>query len=199
MKSKSDSSDTREDILDTAQIIMSSKGFSAVGLTEILSSAGVPKGSFYYYFSSKEAFGEALLIRYFERYLSGMDELFDHPAQTSGEQLRKYWQQWLETQSAHDPQSKCLVVKLAAEVADLSKGMRGALLDGTNKIIARLSAAIKNGADDRSLTIDDSPKHLAETLYHSWLGASLLTKITRDDAPLHAAMQTTQKLLNLPA
>jgi len=40
---------------------MAGKGFSVVGLNEVLKSAGVPKGSFYHYFSSKDAFGEALL------------------------------------------------------------------------------------------------------------------------------------------
>lgn len=52
--------DVKDHILDTAQRIMGSRGFSAVGLNEILTSSGVPKGSFYHYFGSKEAFGVAL-------------------------------------------------------------------------------------------------------------------------------------------
>lgn len=199
MKSKPDTIDIREDILDTAQVIMSTKGFSGVGLTEILSSAGVPKGSFYHYFSSKEAFGEALLRRYFDNYLADMDVMFGQLGQTGSERLQKYWQNWLETQTTLDPQSKCLVVKLAAEVADLSEGMRHVLLQGTSQIIARIAEIIEQGAADGSLKIDETPKHLAETLYHCWLGASLLAKITKDDAPLMTAMQTTRNLLNTPA
>lgn len=199
MKSKSDTIDIREDILDTAQVIMSSKGFSGVGLTEILSSVGVPKGSFYHYFSSKEAFGEALLQRYFDNYLADMDVTFGQVGQTSSERLQKYWQNWLETQTTLDPQSKCLVVKLAAEVADLSEGMRHVLLQGTSQIIARIAEVVEQGAADGSLKIDENPKHLAETLYHCWLGASLLAKITKDEGPLITAMQTTKNLLNTPA
>lgn len=199
MKSKPDTIDIREDILDTAQVIMSSKGFSGVGLTEILSSVGVPKGSFYHYFSSKEAFGEALLQRYFDNYLADMDVTFGQVGQTSSERLQKYWQNWLETQTTLDPQSKCLVVKLAAEVADLSEGMRHVLLQGTSQIIARIAEVIEQGVTDGSLKIEENPKHLAETLYHCWLGASLLAKITKDDVPLITAMQTTKTLLNTPA
>ena len=55
--------DTRQQILDTARGIIVGKGFSAVGLSEILAAAGVPKGSFYHWFRSKEQFGEALLER----------------------------------------------------------------------------------------------------------------------------------------
>jgi DNA-binding transcriptional regulator YbjK len=49
MKSAILEKDTRSAILATGQAIMSHKGFSAVGLTEILTAAGVPKGSFYHY------------------------------------------------------------------------------------------------------------------------------------------------------
>lgn len=186
---------TREDILATAQSIMSSKGFSAVGLTEILSAVGVPKGSFYHYFNSKEAFGEALLERYFENYLASMDQLLAAKDTSAYARLSQYWQQWLDTQTTHDPQSKCLVVKLAAEVADLSESMRNVLLRGTTQITARLAEVIEDGMADGSIETDESAKHLAETLYQTWLGASLLAKITKDDVPLKSAMRTTQKLL----
>jgi TetR/AcrR family transcriptional repressor of nem operon len=65
--------DTRSTILAAGQRIIGRKGFSAVGLTEILDGAGVPKGSFYHYFKSKDAFGEALLNAYFEDYLAEID------------------------------------------------------------------------------------------------------------------------------
>lgn len=65
----------RQHILDTARPIILTKGFSAVGLNEILSAADVPKGSFYHYFRSKELFGEALLDAYFADYRERLDAL----------------------------------------------------------------------------------------------------------------------------
>ncbi len=187
--------DVREDLLDTAQAIMSGKGFSAVGLNEILSTAGVPKGSFYYYFASKEAFGEALLRRYFDTYLASMDALFARQDIDGAERLMIYWRNWMNTQTTHDPQSKCLVVKLAAEVADLSEAMRGVLLQGTSGIVKRLAAAIDAARADGTLTVDGNPAELAESLYQLWLGASVLAKITKDDVPLQSAMATTLRIL----
>ena len=70
MSRPSQFSDTREHLLATGESIILGKGFSAVGLAEILGCAGVPKGSFYHYFRSKEQFGTALLERYFDRYLA---------------------------------------------------------------------------------------------------------------------------------
>ena len=56
--------DTRQHILDCGRRLVATKGFVGVGLSKILSTAGVPKGSFYHYFASKEAFGAALLDDY---------------------------------------------------------------------------------------------------------------------------------------
>ena len=61
---------TRQHILETGQRIIVGKGFASVGLNEILTAAGVPKGSFYHYFASKEQYGQALLQDYFDRYLA---------------------------------------------------------------------------------------------------------------------------------
>lgn len=187
--------DTREHILATAQRIMNGKGFSAVGLSEILAEAEVPKGSFYHYFGSKEAFGKALLTRYFDNYLAAMDDMFAKPGQTGAARLDAYWQNWLATQSAEDPQSKCLVVKLAAEVADLSEAMRKVLLDGTDRIKGKLADVIEAGQADGSLSIKGPPHDIAAELYQSWLGASLLAKITKNDAPLQRARAATQTRL----
>ena len=52
---------TRQHILETGQRIIAGKGFASVGLNEILTTAGVPKGSFYHYFDSKEALFKAVI------------------------------------------------------------------------------------------------------------------------------------------
>lgn len=174
---------------------MNRRGFSGVGLNEILNASDVPKGSFYHYFVSKEDFGKALLERYFKTYLAAMDDIIARDNLTGAEKLIAYWTRWLESQTAHDPQSKCLVVKLAAEVSDLSEAMRRVLLNGTGQITARIAEMIEAGTEDGSLDIGGQPHHVAASLYHSWLGASLLAKITRDDTPLRAAMTETRNTL----
>lgn len=188
--------DVRQGILATAQAIMAAKGFSAVGLNEILAAAGVPKGSFYHYFGSKDAFGEALLKNYFDNYLAGVDEIFATSSLTFADRLIAYFRQWQENQGALDCQGKCLAVKLGAEVADLSEAMRAVLKNGTAGIIGRLTEAIENGIADGSLTISEDPRSLAETLYHLWLGASLRAKIVRSTQPFDSAMVATQRLLD---
>lgn len=197
MKSKVNVHDVRSHILETGQCIISGKGFSAVGLSEILKTADVPKGSFYHYFGSKEAFGEELLKSYFSDYQTSLETLLSRSNLSGAERLMSYWEVWLETQSACDPKGKCLAVKLAAEVSDLSETMRIVLQQGTDRVIARLARAVEDGIADGSLSAHLDAKTTASTLYQLWLGASLRAKITRSREPMESAFEATQGLLGL--
>lgn len=194
---RTETSDVRENILANGQRIMASKGFSAVGLNEILTAAGVPKGSFYHYFGSKDAFGEAMLERYFEDYLAEIDATLSAPGLTMAQRLLNYWQHWQKSQSFTDCQGKCLVVKLGAEVADLSEAMRLALKRGTAGITERLARAIEAGVAEGSIAIEGTPAVVAESLYQLWLGASVMVKIARSPLPFETALMTTRQILNL--
>ena len=199
MRTAHDTSDTRRNILDAAQLIMSGKGFSAVGLNEILSSASVPKGSFYHYFESKDALGEAMLTDYFDAYLNDMDRTLNKPGESAAQRLMNYWRQWAQTQQSFDCQGKCLAVKLGAEVADLSESMRQALKTGTAEIIGRIAVAIEAGAADGSLEVEGRADEVAQNLYQLWLGASVMAKIVRDVQPFEVALQMTRRILHLPS
>jgi len=190
-------SEVRDNIVAVGQRTMSAKGFSAVGLNEILTTAGVPKGSFYYYFASKDAFGVALLEKYFEDYLAEIDATLQQDGKTMAQGLLQYFDRWRMNQLDGDCHGKCLVVKLGAEVADLSEPMRLALKQGTSGIVERLAKAIERGVLEGSLRIGGQPGLVAESLYQLWLGASVMTKITRDASPFDAAMRTTQDMLHL--
>lgn len=188
--------DVRDRILSSGQRIMGGKGFSAVGLNEVLSAAGVPKGSFYHYFGSKEAFGEALLDDYFAAYLADMDRIFTTSGSNRAQQLDAYFSAWKENQSFEDCQGKCLAVKLGAEVADLSQGMRAVLQRGTASIIARLAQVLEAGAAEGSLAFTGTPGAVAQSLYELWLGASLMVKIVRSSQPFDNAAQATRQMLH---
>lgn len=189
--------DTRQHILDTAQALMARKGYTAVGLTEVLSEAGVPKGSFYYYFSSKEHFGEELMKSYFADYLATMRRIAGDTSKTGAEQLEEYWRRFTDLQSYNDCQGKCLVVKLATEVSDLSEPMRLQLLEGTTGIIDHLEQMIATGRQDGSVGAPEEPRVLAEELYDAWLGASTMAKIRRAPDPLQRALELTRTRLHI--
>lgn len=192
-----ETSDVRQEILNVGQRIMAAKGYSAVGLNEILATAGVPKGSFYHYFGSKDAFGEALLEDYFANYLAELDEVLALPGLNMAQRLTRYWAIWQDTQSFEDCQGKCLAVKLGVEVADLSETMRAVLERGTSGIIDRLAHAIETGAEEGSVQLCDEPHAVAQSLYQLWVGASVMVKISKSIQPFATAMSMTRQILSL--
>ena len=185
---------TRQQLLDSGHALVLRKGFVGVGLQELLTACNVPKGSFYHYFASKEAFGCALLEQYVADYSQRLQALLAEQS-SGGDRVMAYWQAWLGTAEHRGWAEDCLVVKLAAEVADLSEDMRRILNDGVAALVARIAAAVREGREDGSLPPGADAQALAQVLYQMWLGAALLTKLGRDKAPLHQALAATQHLL----
>ena len=189
--------DTRQHILDCGHRLVARKGFVGVGLAELLTTAGVPKGSFYHYFASKEGFGSALLEAYFSHYLQRLDGLFQRTDLSGGACLQTYFQRWIETQQGEDAADYCLIVKLAAEVADLSEAMRAIMLSGTEQILGRLADVVARGQADGSIANPAPAAELAQWLNEAWLGASLLAKLRRDDSAFRAVLQRSCEWLQL--
>ena len=185
--------DTRQQILDAARPIIAGKGFAAVGLSEILAAAGVPKGSFYHWFRSKEKFGEALLDRHFDNYVAHVDAVLHAAGKTAGERLLAYFGEWHGLQSGTDAATRCLVVKLSAEVCDLSEPMRASLERGTARLLALITECIASGRSAGEFQIDIDAEDTAHQLYQQWLGATLLARVQNRGEPLDRALAQTRR------
>ena len=184
--------DTKAHLLATGYQLIAKKGFTAVGLKQILDTAGVPKGSFYHYFASKEVFGEAIINHYFSLYKVRLD-IIDAQDVTAQQKLYDYFQNWYDTQQNGCDHEKCLVVKLSAEVADMSETMRKALDTGYQQTTLWLAEQIKAGWIDGSVPHHDniSAESMAKRWYFAWLGASLIAKISQTNTPLAEIWQMT--------
>jgi TetR/AcrR family transcriptional repressor of nem operon len=187
---------TRGSILATGEELMLAKGFTGVGLQEILTTCGVPKGSFYHYFSSKEGFGVAVLERYVETYLAAVDALLARPG-TGRERIRLLGDAWA-ARAGSASAGRCLVVQLSAEVSGFSERMRVALADGVAALVALFADVVAEGQADGSIAAGAPARELAEALYQLWLGAALLDRLARDGTPFVAALSATDRLLDSP-
>ncbi len=197
MQSRTDS--TKDHILSTGRGLVAQRGFAGMGLNELLKNAAVPKGSFYHYFSSKEDFGSQLLEQYLTQYLFRLDEILSVDGPDARARLMHYCSLWISTQTSGDACAQCLIVKIGAEISDVSDEMRSILERGTRQIGARLSQAIIDGQADLSISQSVQPDLLGPALYEMWLGASLMAKLSRTRDPFLNAMETTELLLPPPS
>ena len=161
--------DTREHLLATGEQLCLQRGFTGMGLSELLKTAEVPKGSFYHYFRSKEAFGVAMLERHYAAYHQRLAELLQSGEGNYRDRILAYYQQTLNQFCQHGTISGCLTVKLSAEVCDLSEDMRSAMDKGARGVIALLSQALENGRENHCLTFCGEPLQQAQVLYALWL------------------------------
>lgn len=190
--------ETKLAILQAGRGLIAKKGFTGVGLSELLAAADIPKGSFYHYFGSKEGYGKELIVQYVADYLQLIDKIFTSSEGNARERLLTYWGHWIATQCCEMTEHKCLVVKLSAEVADLSEDMRVALYEGTQAFMARIADLIQDGIDEGSLHTALEPAKTAQMLYQLWLGASLLSKLSKGRDALDSAMDVTRRVLVAP-
>ncbi|WP_343554495.1 TetR/AcrR family transcriptional regulator [Pantoea sp.] len=188
--------DTREHLLATGEQVCLQRGFTGMGLSEMLTLAEVPKGSFYHYFRSKEAFGVALLERYFINFLQQVEQQLNAPDLVPRERFLQHFHyaETLFIEQGHIV--GCLGVKLSAEVCDLSEPMRDALQRGASAVIAAYARCLTEVAAEQLLPFAQSPEQLAQRCYLLWLGASLQSKISRESGPISLALETIEQWLN---
>ncbi|HHE0547971.1 TPA: TetR/AcrR family transcriptional regulator [Vibrio parahaemolyticus] len=186
--------DTRQHILDVGYELIVTRGFTSVGLSELLKTAEVPKGSFYHYFKSKEQFGEAMIQDYFNKYFERLTARFTNTELNGYQRLMSYFEEMVKVEDDVCNANKCLLVKLSAEVSDLSEPMRIALRRGADKTIQAMAECIDVGIQDGSIPNGDSAL-LARQIYYLWNGASLLNKLYQDQEALTQSLTYTQHLL----
>ncbi|HAS6998781.1 TPA: TetR family transcriptional regulator [Vibrio parahaemolyticus] len=186
--------DTRQHILDVGYELIVTRGFTSVGLSELLKTAEVPKGSFYHYFKSKEQFGEAMIQDYFNKYFERLTSRFTNTELNGYQRLMSYFEEMVKVEDDVCNANKCLLVKLSAEVSDLSEPMRIALRRGADKTIQAMAECIDVGIQDGSIPNGDSAL-LARQIYYLWNGASLLNKLYQDQEALTQSLTYTQHLL----
>ncbi|MGL4428916.1 MAG: TetR/AcrR family transcriptional regulator [Silvania sp.] len=190
--------DTREHLLATGERLCMHRGFTGMGLSELLKTADVPKGSFYHYFRSKEAFGVALLERHFAGYHQRLASHFASGEGNYRDRVLAYYQEALTQFSQQGLISGCLTVKLSAEVCDLSEDMRTAMHKGATEVIALLAQALEKGRAERSLVFIGESFAQAQVLYSLWLGANLQAKMSRSSLPLESALAHVQNIIATP-
>jgi len=176
--------DTRERILAAGAQVVSSKGFNGAGLAEILQVAGVPKGSFYHYFGSKEDFGVALIERARDEYFDTLKPIVGDRRRTAVQRLRAVFEETREECSAHGPSVECIIAKLALETSNLSEPVHAAVRCVYQQWNALLAQVIREGQAAGEIAASHDPDRLASVLVMMWEGAAIRMQIDRSIQPL---------------
>jgi len=159
---------------------MVAKSYHAVGIQEILSEVDVPKGSFYHYFDSKEAFGVAIIEYYGTHLANSMMQRLACCEVSPRNRLKNYFLAIRGYYAKTGHGQGCLVAKLATEVAEASPQMRVALKMEFDRWIELLTVCIREAQQAGEIPGEHNPAALAEFIYTSWEGALIRMQVNHD-------------------
>ncbi len=175
---------TREKILFHGAQIVHQKGFNNTGIQEILQSACVPKGSFYFYFRSKEEFGLELIDYYFNFFALMIASHLKDPALSALERLHRFFAGFRTICEEQGCKGGCPVGNLTQEMGSLNDAFRDRLREIFNKMKAGiaecLELALVEKTIDPALEVDEA----ADFILNSWEGALLRMKAEGNVEPL---------------
>ncbi|MCE9594006.1 MAG: TetR/AcrR family transcriptional regulator [Planctomycetes bacterium] len=175
---------TRDKLLEAGAQAIAAKSFNACGLAEILAAAGVPKGSFYHYFASKEDFGVALIDRACAEYAEFLEPMLGDANRTPLERLRVVFEQSREECLQVGASRQCLIPKLALETSQLSDPVHAAVKRAYQKWSALLAAVIREGQQRGEIDRTHEAERLANVLVMMWEGATMRVQIDRSLQPV---------------
>ena len=186
---------TREHLLEVGLKQLRLTGYTATGVKDILDLAGVPKGSFYHYFPSKEAFTGQLIDRYAEIEAERLRRILDDSSAPPLKRLRSLFEELSTANGHHAEVSGCLMGNLSLEIADHNDALQiqlRSLFEVLQKAIATvLRSAIQRGDLEKTV----KPDAMADFLVNSYEGALVRMKADRCNRPLENFLHVTFDVL----
>lgn len=175
---------TKAILLEAGKQVFLAKGYNHAGIEAILQAAGVPKGSFYYYFDSKEDFGLQVINRFAECYQENIDRYLGDRMLAPLDRLRGYFESVCERLESQQCRNGCLVGNLSQEMADQSEVFRARLEEIFAGWVAGYAECLAEAQAAGAISAHLDVQELAEFWLNSWQGAVLRAKATRSTKPL---------------
>jgi TetR/AcrR family transcriptional repressor of nem operon len=172
--------ETRDRILAAATELIHAQGFKETGLADILAASGVPKGSFYHYFPSKEVLGRELLVRFRREVRAHLEREAFPP---TGEVIPRFVAFFAESarqQTAGGCKAGCLLGNLAAEITNIHEDLRREVAQCFAELGEVFADALERGQRSGELAGDFVPAAAATFLVSVMEGSILVAKARRE-------------------
>ncbi len=176
--------DTKVRLLETGLELIRSQSYAAVGINDVLKAAKVPRGSFYHYFASKEAYGLEVAKYYHTKQLRDARQILLNGDMTALERLEAFFLQAYQQYERLDFSQGCLMCNLSIELGDTNFHFQE-LLNQQWKELSSLIGECIEMVDRKKLKCDHlTVSEAAEWLLNSWSGALIRMKADRNGAAL---------------
>jgi TetR/AcrR family transcriptional regulator, transcriptional repressor for nem operon len=182
----------REEISAAALEKFHTCGYNAAGVKDITDAAGVPKGSFYNHFDSKEA----MAIEALRRYDAGgrLSNLADESLPPLP-RLRAHFEAQRDDVVRYGYKRGCMLGNFGGEIADHSEPIRTAVAGSFERWSGLIAAAIAQAQQDEAVAASLDPATTARFILSAWEGALIYARVERAPGPFEAFFTTVFDVL----
>jgi len=174
---------TRSRLLEKGGDLVSSRGFNATGVQEITAAAGVPKGSFYNYFDSKEAFAVEVLSDYWDQVVEAHGPTLTDSHIPPLSRMARYFEGLADFHARRQYAFGCLIGNMALEVTPSSEDVRAKLAAIYREWSTSLADCLREAQARKELAPGRDASQLAAALIDTFEGAVMRAKVERSRAP----------------
>jgi TetR/AcrR family transcriptional repressor of nem operon len=168
---------------------MLEKGYNNTGIAEVLQIVGVPKGSFYYYFNSKEDFGLQIINAFDEERTRKLEYYLGNKAKSPVQRLKAWCEERRVDLQEANCRKGCLIGNLSAEMADQNELFRARLEEILTRWRNKFAACIIEGQKSGHIPKEVDAVDLAEFFLSGWEGSVMRSKTTKHTGPQEAFMR----------
>jgi len=185
----------KERLLRQGMKLFYAEGFHGTTVDAVLASAGVPKGSFYHHFGSKDVFGQAVLDRYLDFQIDLFDKWAAKKNLSTSAKLGGYFKEISQIFVKSGYQRACLAGKFSTEVAAASDSFRELLSAGMQLWKSRIVELLAAGQADGDVRQDRTAEDLADAVLSLIQGSLVIALSTRDKHTLAAVGATIKSVV----
>ena len=176
--------DTKAELIRSGLEQLTENGFASSGIDQILKKVGVPKGSFYHYFASKEAFGQAVIDNYASYFASKLDTCLLDETYPPLTRIANFVEGAKNGMVRYQFKRGCLIGNLGQEVDLLPESFRQQLIDIFLCWQNRLANCLKSAQRQYQISETADCDLLAEYFWVGWEGAVSRAKLVKNTKPL---------------
>ena len=189
--------DKHDLILAKGAALMTVRGYHGTGVQDIVQSAGVPKGSFYHYFASKEDFAVQALAFIYQPRLSRYALSLADTSLAPLPRILNYYRELIgHFAKQQRPEYHCFIGTLSFEMAQLSQPIGQQVAAILNQSVQILADCLEQARIKGDLSASTDTQRLAEFIANAWEGALMRMKVGGDVEPLEIFLDQLQRFLS---
>ncbi len=178
---------TKERLIDAGLRMLLKHGYNHLGIQTLLVATGIPKGSFYHHFTSKEDFALQVIDAYMKQVHAGLDACLRDQERPPLARVRRFFE-LTEQSYREEGYMGCLLGGLGQELSGISELFRRKIEECFSAIAERMAACLEEARERGQIPSACDARQMADLLVNCWEGAALRSRLRRDPASLNAML-----------